>query len=187
MKYSIIIPTLNEERLLPQLLESLTDKNTRENYKYEIIISDGGSTDKTLEVSQQYADKVLQYEQSDNRNISTGRHKGALNSSGEILIFINADVRFNELYKYFDVIEEKYTAKYSAMTCNIRSFPENESLTDKLFSGYINLYVRSLNLLGIGMARGEFQVIRRKTYDLVGGYDLHLNAGEDFELSTRLR
>ena len=48
MKYSIIIPTLNEEKLLPKLLNQLNEKALRNRYQYEIIISDGGKIQETL-------------------------------------------------------------------------------------------------------------------------------------------
>ena len=59
MKYSIIIPTLNEEKALPKLLEQLSDKKYKNKYSYEIIISDGGSTDNTLTIADQYTDKII--------------------------------------------------------------------------------------------------------------------------------
>ncbi len=51
MKYSIIIPTLNEAKLLPNLLLPLSEESLKEKYDYEIILSDGGSVDGTVEVA----------------------------------------------------------------------------------------------------------------------------------------
>ena len=44
---SIIIPTLDEERLLPPLLDAIH----REKAAHEVIVVDGGSQDRTLEVA----------------------------------------------------------------------------------------------------------------------------------------
>ena len=53
-KYSIIIPTLNEEEFLPRVLTNL-QKFTEE---LEIIISDGGSTDNTIKIAENLGAKV---------------------------------------------------------------------------------------------------------------------------------
>lgn len=186
MKYSIIIPTLNEEKLLPGLLDSM---NNREDNKYdfEIIVSDGGSSDDTIKIAEKLADKTLLHTNGDVRTISSGRAKGANAASGEILIFTNADVRIN-IYKLFQIIEEKFIdTDYAAMTTKTKIYPEDERRIDKIVFAFLNNYFRLLNLLGMGMARGECQVIRKDVYQNAGGYKKDLYAGEDFELFTRIR
>jgi len=51
MNFSICIPTLNEEKYLPLLLNCLLNQDYK---NFEVIISDGGSTDKTIEVAKKY-------------------------------------------------------------------------------------------------------------------------------------
>ena len=178
---------MNEEKLLSTLLASLNNLYVKKKYDFEVIVSDGGSTDKTLEIASLNCDKLIKFEIGDERTISFGRKKGASFAVGEFLLFINADVRF-DLMKLFDISEAKFVKSgYSAMTCKIKVFPESETFADKLYSAFINVYVQVINFLGIGMARGECQLIRKDVYNSVGGYNPALNAGEDFELSTRLR
>ena len=47
MKISVIIPVLNEERSIGQLLNSLTNQTLKPS---EIVITDGGSSDQTTEI-----------------------------------------------------------------------------------------------------------------------------------------
>ena len=54
-KISIIIPTLNEEKLITQTLKQF-DCDIKKNFGLEVIVSDGGSTDSTLEIARNYAD-----------------------------------------------------------------------------------------------------------------------------------
>lgn len=186
--YSIVIPTLNEEKLLPVLLNELVQFRSQEKIDFEIIVSDGGSTDKTIEISQEHADKVLLLERGDKINISFGRYKGAANAEGDILIFLNADVRISDLKKFFQSIKNKFiNSKYVAMTCRVQIFPEEEFLSDKIFSFFMNRYFSMLNFIGLGMARGECQIIRKNIYQQAGCYNINLVAGEDFELFTRIR
>ena len=80
---SVIIPPLNEEELLPALLRSLTV----ERQPYEIIVADGGSTDKTELICM---DKSVRFIRS-SRGRGNQMNKGAAAASGEILFFIHAD------------------------------------------------------------------------------------------------
>ncbi len=187
LKYSIIIPTLNEEKLLPGLLGSLCKPVLKSKFDYEVIVSDGGSTDRTLEIARQHCDKVVRYEKGEVRSISACRSKGAKSASGENLLFINADVTF-DVERLLTTAEMKFASDgYVAMTCPIKCVPEQEKLSDKCFSAVCNVYYYFSNLAGLGMARGEFQVIRRKVYENVGGYREELITGEDFDLFTRIR
>ena len=51
-RFSIIIPTLNEEKFLPKLLESLTTQTVKD---FEVIVVDGQSKDKTVAVAKRFA------------------------------------------------------------------------------------------------------------------------------------
>ena len=49
--YSVIIPTLNEEKFLPKLLTSLAAQTRRE---FEVIVVDGASEDKTRTMAESF-------------------------------------------------------------------------------------------------------------------------------------
>ena len=81
---SIIIPTKNEEKYLPKLLESIKLQNYKD---LEIIIADAGSTDKTKEIAKSYGCKIV-----GGGTPAKGRNQGAKKSKGHILVFIDADL-----------------------------------------------------------------------------------------------
>jgi len=87
-RISIIVPTLNEEKNIQNLLGSL-EKQTLADY--EIIIVDGGSTDKTVDVANNYHSKVIV---EDGLPEFPSRNTGVKIASGEILLFTCADVIF---------------------------------------------------------------------------------------------
>ena len=188
MKYSIIIPTLNEEKLLPKLLNQLNEKALRNRYQYEIIISDGGSTDGTLEIAQNSADKIILKQDHGSQNIAAGRNVGAKSASAEILIFLNGDVVFHNAQFFFEYLEERFiNSDYLAFTCDVWICPEEEIISDKIYHTLYNNYFWILNYVGVGMGRGECQVIRKDVFLKVGGYNEECAAGEDFELFKRIR
>lgn len=188
LKYSIIIPTLNEEKLLPVLLNKLNDENLQHKFNYEIIVSDGGSKDNTISTALEFTDKIKVHSQVSPQNIAAGRNSGAKYAVGDILIFINGDVLIDDLWEFFEFMEKKFVkSSYQAMACKVKIFPNEENLSDKLFHLFYNSYFRSINKIGIGMGRGECQVIRRDIFIRLGGYNESLAAGEDFDLFRRTR
>jgi glycosyltransferase involved in cell wall biosynthesis len=188
LKYSIIIPTLNEEKLLPGLLNQLNNSCLRDNYDIEIIVSDGGSTDSTTAIAQKGADIVNVHNGSGKQNIAGGRNKGAKSAMGEILIFINGDILLPDVNSFFNFVEVNFSkSKYIAMTCYVKVFPNEEILSDRLFHAVYNGYFSLLNNIGVGMGRGECQIIRKKTFEEVKGYNEELAAGEDFDLFRRIK
>lgn len=187
MRYSFIIPTLNEEKLLEQLLQVLDNKELRQKYNYEIIISDGGSTDKTLEIANKYADKILVNNNS-TQNISMGRNVGGFSAKGDIFIFYNGDILPENIGEVFTTVESKFiNSKYLAMTCCVKVFREEQLFVDVIFQNFYNYYFHLLNIIGMGMGRGECHIIKREVFNEFKGYNENLAAGEDFDLFRRIR
>jgi glycosyltransferase involved in cell wall biosynthesis len=77
----------NEEENLEKCLESL--KPLRENLETELIIADTGSTDKTVEIAEKYADKVLKIDWED--DFSAARNAVLREAKGEWYMTIDAD------------------------------------------------------------------------------------------------
>jgi predicted glycosyltransferase involved in capsule biosynthesis len=73
------------------------------------------------------------------------------------------------------------------MACNVKVFPEEEIFADKIFHTFYNTYFRILNNMGVGMGRGECQVIRKDVFNKLCGYNEKLAAGEDFDLFKKIR
>ncbi len=90
---SIIIPARNEDRNLPRLLQSIDHSITR---PMERIVVDDGSTDKTAEVALKLGARVLTPAERPAGWIgkSWACYQGALNASGEVFLFLDADTYF---------------------------------------------------------------------------------------------
>lgn len=185
-RISIIIPTLKEEKALPQTLEQFTE-GIRRQYNLEIIISDGGSTDRTIHIARSMADTVIEHTSAERQNISQGRNRGADAATGDILVFLNADVLIEEIEKFFSTVHRVMRDSHvAAATCNVNIYPEEERLGDWLFHNFFNGYFWLLNLFGMGMGRGECHIIRTDLFRRLHGYNENLAAGEDYELFMRL-
>lgn len=90
---SIIIPARNEEKNIKEALDSLLNQTYRNS---EIIVVDDDSTDGTYEIASSMGVKVVK---SKPENGWTGKnmacHVGFLNSKGDVIVFIDADVRLH--------------------------------------------------------------------------------------------
>lgn len=80
---SVIIPTLNEERALPPTLAQLPEQGVA----HEIIVADGGSTDRTAKIAQDAGAQWLLAP----RGRSPQMNSGAMLARGEWLLFLHAD------------------------------------------------------------------------------------------------
>lgn len=90
MKISAVVLTKNEENNIVDCLESLS-------FCSEIIIIDDNSTDRTLELSKNFQVKVLKRDLND--DFSAQRNFGMENTSGEWVLFIDADERVTDELK----------------------------------------------------------------------------------------
>ena len=183
---SIIIPTLNEEKTLEKTLLSLAKLT---HFPYEVIISDGKSTDKTLEIAKKYNCKIALYKDSKRQTIGQGRNLGAELASGEYFIFLDADVVIPNIDDFFDKAIENF--KKNKILTGLAPFldydPETATRADKFFGGMMNLvYFVSNNILHIGQAAGEFQMMKSEHFKKLGGYNEKLIAAEDVEMFSRL-
>jgi glycosyltransferase involved in cell wall biosynthesis len=184
---SVIIPTFDEEKLLGQTLAQFTT-DLRLMHRLEIIVSDGGSTDTTLCVAEATADVVLRNTSGVRQNISIGRNAGARVARGTILLFINADTLIDQIGTFMQALARTIQNKTVAgATCNVCIHRAEEQTTDRVFHAIYNRYFRFLNIIGLGMGRGECQIVRRDLFHEVGGYNEKIAAGEDFDLFVRLR
>ncbi|GBF80122.1 TIGR04283 family arsenosugar biosynthesis glycosyltransferase [Aphanothece sacrum] len=96
MKISIIVPVLNEEILIEKNLILL-----KSNPNVEIIIVDGGSQDKTVELAENLGFKVLISSQ---MGRAYQMNKGASIARGEILLFLHIDTHLPPQYQ--SIIQE---------------------------------------------------------------------------------
>jgi glycosyltransferase involved in cell wall biosynthesis len=181
---SIIIPTLNEEKIIEKTLGFLKDLPKDE---FEIIISDGESQDNTIKLAKKYVDRVVVLK--NEHTIAAGRNFGAKNAKGDFFVFLDADVFIYDAYNFFkkNLAEFEKDKKLVALTVKLKVLPENETLADKFFHFLINfIHWFGCNILNLGNASGEFQMIKKEYFLKVGGYNEKLVVSEDNDLFFRL-
>lgn len=167
---SIVIPTRNSERTLDKCLASIKNQSYQ---NIELIVVDNNSTDRTKEIAKQYTDKVFNFgpERSAQRNFGTKQ------VSGEFLLIHDSDIYFNT-----DSVKEcvELTEKEN---CDAIILPEKSIGTG--FWTRVKTYERSFYVGNDYMEGARF--FKKSIYEKLGGYDENLYAGEDWDLTIRIR
>jgi rSAM/selenodomain-associated transferase 2 len=86
MRFSIIVPVLNEEAVLESQLVRLTEQCAA--FDYELLIVDGGSSDRTIAIAGRYG-RVIHSA----RARATQMNTGAAAANGDVFLFLHADTQ----------------------------------------------------------------------------------------------
>lgn len=86
-KVSVIIPTYNCARFLPEAIESVLAQTYQD---FEIVVVDDGSTDQTEQVVARYQPGVI-FIQQENQGPGAARNRGLRTVTGEYIVFLDAD------------------------------------------------------------------------------------------------
>ena len=122
-KISIIIPVYNCEKYISAAIESIINQPVF--HLCEMIIVNDGSTDKTAEICEKYVQEHehIKLIRQENQGVSVARNVGIQNSSGEYIMFLDADDCYVEGVLDEQVLEElemKYDAVFlSAYSANV--------------------------------------------------------------------
>lgn len=179
--FSIVIPTLNEEKYLPDLLGDLI----RQTYRnFEVIVVDGGSKDGTIEEVLIFQKKLsgLKIIISKIADLSIQRNLGAQKASGEWILFCDAD---NQLTKSFLFDLKKEILKYPHLAlwgCGFE--PDIDSLGNRLIAFFVNSGMFFLFALKRPVQTALIGV-KKKIFERTNGFKPDTFA-EDLDFSLRI-
>lgn len=180
--FSIIIPTLNEELFLPHLLDSLVAQSQK---NFEVIIVDGASKDKTVEVARLYKEKLpsLTVVMSNIASLPLQRNVGAKKAKEQWLLFVDADTVF---LPYCLERLQTFTQDSKAKLITAWGKPDSEKVQESMHTLVFNLFLEASIMFKRQLAPGPFALVDRKIFARIDGYDETLRFGEDQNLSQRL-
>jgi rSAM/selenodomain-associated transferase 2 len=172
MRFSVIIPTLNEERFIEKSINHF--QSIGSGALVEIIVVDGGSDDQTIEIARNAGAKVII---SPKRGRACQMNFGAQNALGDFLYFVHADVLppqscFDDI---LSSIKEGY--KYGCFSYQFSS----KSRWLKI-NTFFNRFQSSL--VGGG---DQTLFILKSLFEQVGGFDETYCIMEDFEFIDRTK
>ena len=173
MEISVIIPALNEELLLPDLLEDLQNQSFKD---FEVIIADAGSSDKTREIAQEYGAKIVQ-----GGLPAVGRNNGARVARGAFLFFLDADIRIPAAF--LECAHAEIQSRYLDLaTCEM--VPLSDQPMDMFLHDFTNLAIK-LGQFTDPHAPGFCILISHRLFKRINGFDETLKLAEDHDLVQR--
>ncbi len=171
---SIIIPTLNEEKYLPELLESIK----KQSYKdYETIVADNNSKDKTKKIAKKYGAKVIK-----GGKPAKARNEGAKCAEGNLLLFLDADVILTQGYLKY-VVSDFKKRKLGIALSSIRAYSKEN--IDKFLYMTADSFIKAVQYFKAHGAGCCGIMVKKEIHKKIKGFDESINLGEDTDYISR--
>jgi glycosyltransferase involved in cell wall biosynthesis len=166
---SVVLPTFNSEKFLESCLRSIRSQTYG---NIEIVVVDNFSTDKTREIAENYGGRIIAVK----AKRSEARNVGAENSSGDFVFFVDSDMELDS--RVVSECIERIGEGYDAVIVPEISVGEG-------FWARCKALEKACYIGDSIMEAARF--FRRSIFRKEGGYDPGLDAGEDWDLSNRIR
>ena len=179
VKLSVVIPAFNEEAYLGATLDSLRAAAealwAQAGVEIETIVVDNNSRDWTVAIAREQGATVVHEPV---QLIARARNAGARRASGDVLVFVDADV----------IVPPEFLIRIHAAMSDpgcigggVETAWRARRLSVRLYLGAWWLLVRLT-----GMVLGAAQFARRDAFEAAGGYDERTWIGEDVDFVWRL-
>jgi len=169
---SIVVTTKNEERHIRKCLQSIRTQRYPK-WNIEIIVVDNNSKDNTKAIAREFTSKV--YNKGPERSVQ--RNYGFKKSLGKYFMYLDADMRLSQ-----SVIQEALK-RFSADKKLVGLYIP-EIIVGMGFWLKVRKFERSFyNATVIDCVR----IVRRATFDTIGGFDETLTGPEDWDLDKKIR
>jgi glycosyltransferase involved in cell wall biosynthesis len=179
--FSIVIPTLNEEKRLPKLLTDLSAQTLKD---FEVIVADGNSDDNTVKKAIKFKDRLqnLTVLSSKKRHVCIQRNLGAKKAKADWIIFMDAD---NHIPNYFlQGIKYKIeSTKPDILTTWIK--PDSKHHKDQAISTIVNLFFEVQKTTKNPSVLESMLCIKKSAFKKLHGFNESLPWGEGGDLLRR--
>lgn len=184
IKLSIIIPCYNEQDRIGRTLEEIANYIKTRKEKFEIIIVDDGSKDKTLEVVERFKDKLdlRVLKNSGNKGKGYSVKSGMLASLGDYSLFMDADssTSIKELDKFYSFLD-KYDILIGSRHLRKHSILVKQSMMRRVVGFFAHKLIKLFIISDVKDTMCGFKMFNKKA-KILFKKQLNYRWGFDFEL-----
>ncbi len=180
---SVVIPAKNEEKYLGLCLDAV-QKAFKGQARYEIIVVDNFSTDRSVEISESYKCKVIK-----NPKIgpASSRNMGVSVANGELIAFIDADCLIDQEWLRFT---KEHFDNENVVAVGTKVCPDFNNAT-WVEKSLFNLNQRrgkdiSENVRKVRWIGTSNMLVRKKIFKNINGFNEKFITAEDYDLGERL-
>lgn len=182
MNVSIITVCFNSSQYIRSAIESVLSQ-TYPNIEY--IVIDGGSTDRTMNIINEYLDNITHLVNEPDKGIYDAMNKGIALATGDIIGILNSD----DFYTHSDVLAHVAKAfsqnpDIDMLLCNVDFVLPSDLTKPVRFYSSINFVPWKLRFGFMPAHPGTF--IKKSAYERVGSYKLGYKIGADFDMFVRM-
>jgi len=188
MKVAVIVPVLNEEMSLRLTLESLRNQTYR---NFDLIVKDGLSSDRTVEVAREYTSKVVS-ERDDSPGEARNQGVKYVGKDCSLIVFVDADTTLapdalERIVKDFERYRPVFIVpKYLPRQELVRTYADFVELPRPVYRPWY-VFQHMFRKYVDNYGSGECMPVDAAIFKSVGGFQERLRVCEDIELSYRLR
>ncbi len=180
MKISIITATYNSAKHLKSCLQSVINQDYTE---IEHIIIDGGSTDQTLQIIDQYKDKISKIVSEKDRGIYDALNKGIALATGDVIGVLHSDDFFADEKVLSDVAAAFNNSKAGIVYGNL-DYVHRDNPGKIIRKWRSKPYKRAFFSWGWMPAHPTFYA-RKNLFNQLGNYNLTYKSAADYDLMLR--
>jgi len=180
MKISIITPSYNSKKTLSRTIESVVSQECKD---IEYIIIDGGSTDGTLEIINEYKDKISKKISEKDNGIYDAINKGINLATGDVIGILNSDDFYDNNKVLQTVLNIFEDSNIDAIYGDINYFANDIKKTTRYWEAG-EYDERKLNN-GWAIPHPAL-FLRKSVYDKCGLYNVSFKIAGDYEFILRI-
>jgi len=167
MKLSVVVPAYNEEDRISGTLISIHNYLSQQQYDYEIIVVNDGSTDSTSKAVEDIKSKIANLKFIDNKkNHGKGYvvRQGMLEARGDFRLFTDADnsTTIDHIEKFWSYFDKGYDVVIASIAKKGAKIAHTEKFYKRWFGKMGNLWIQFWLLPGIWDTQRGFKMFTAK-------------------------
>lgn len=180
MKISLITVVYNGEKYLKDCIESVINQDYAD---LEYLVIDGGSTDSTLSIIENYKDKIAHFVSEKDRGMYDALNKGISMASGEIIGILNADDMLASVTTLSQIAAQFKAYGADGVYGNLNYIDPSNS--NRILRKWVSKPFTKKDIALGWMPAHPTLYLKKELFERYGNYSLNFGTAADYELMLR--